>query len=386
MGDADPTAARAPDRCATDRPSAGLRVGAVAATAPGGAGAASSAAQQRLADAGCSPARRTSTRRPRGPCPGRRRPATTSPRCPRARAPPRSHPDADAGPGHRHQRLRGVDARPAAGSRGRARRAAAAPPARVSAASADHQRVRTSRSGATGDAVLRRARGRGARPPGSAPATAPAPAGRGRGRVEGRQHGDDHAVGREAALDLVPLCSESVSRTPGCSASSSASTPGNSAVPMHGVVSTVSDSVSIARSAPTAERAEPTPATISRACRAKTSPAAVRVAGRRLRSISRTPSSRSSAGDVRAHPGLRAVHLLGRGREPPAVDDREEGLQPVQLHWCACCLLAPGLRPRVRPQDSGALITNGPGPCEFRMVSRATRAGSDLRFRVLILE
>ena len=63
---------------------------------------------------------------------------------------------------------------------------------------------------------------------------------------------------------------------------------------MQGVVSTDSDSESMARSAPTAERAEPTPATISRACRASTCPAGVTVAGRRVRSISRTPSSRSS--------------------------------------------------------------------------------------------
>ena len=39
---------------------------------------------------------------------------------------------------------------------------------------------------------------------------------------------------------------------------------------MHGVVSTDSAADSMARMAPTAERAEPTPATISRACRAST--------------------------------------------------------------------------------------------------------------------
>ena len=37
-------------------------------------------------------------------------------------------------------------------------------------------------------------------------------------------------------------------------------------------------------------------------------------------------------GDVGAHPRLRAMDLGGRGGEPTAVDDREIGLQPVQLH------------------------------------------------------
>ena len=82
---------------------------------------------------------------------------------------------------------------------------------------------------------------------------------------------------------------------PGWVCASSARIPGKNAAPMHGVVSTVIGSVSIPRSAPTAERAAPTPATTSRACRAKTSPAEVSRAGRWVRSISRTPRSRSSA-------------------------------------------------------------------------------------------
>ena len=88
--------------------------------------------------------------------------------------------------------------------------------------------------------------------------------------------------------------SASSTRRPGRSAVTRARTAGNRAAPTQGVV--ISDRLrwSMPRSAPIAARADPTPATISRACRAKTSPAAVGVAGRRVRSSSRTPSCRSS--------------------------------------------------------------------------------------------
>ena len=162
---------------------------------------------------------------------------------------------------------------------------------------------------------------------------------------------------RRPGTGVRPSCqlrSASSTRRPGRSRRSrAASTCGNRAAPMHGVV--ISGQTALGpwpRRAPIAERAEPTPATISRACRAKTSPAAVRVAGRRLRSISRTPSCALERGDVRTHPRLRAVDLLGRGREPAAVDDREEGLQPVQVHAPEDRPATGAARPRAEPQDS----------------------------------
>ena len=82
---------------------------------------------------------------------------------------------------------------------------------------------------------------------------------------------------------------------PGWVFATSARIDGKNAAAMHGVVRTVMGSASIPRSAPTAERAAPTPATTSRACRANTSPAAVSRAGRWVRSTRRTPRSRSRA-------------------------------------------------------------------------------------------
>ena len=54
-------------------------------------------------------------------------------------------------------------------------------------------------------------------------------------------------------------------------------------------------------------------------------------------------------GDVRADARLGAVDRRGRSREPPAIRDREEGLQPVQLHPRILPRHAPALAPMTQP-------------------------------------
>ena len=129
-----------------------------------------------------------------------------------------------------------------------------------------------------------------------------------------------------------PARSTSDTRMPGWVFATSARIDGKNAAAMHGVVSTVIGSASIPRSAPTAERAAPTPATTSRACRAKHL-ARRGEPGGAVGAVDQAYAQVAlQGGDVRAHARLGAVDRRGRGREPPAVRDREEGLQPVQLH------------------------------------------------------
>ena len=109
-------------------------------------------------------------------------------------------------------------------------------------------------------------------------------------------------------------------------------TPGNSEPAMQGVVSTVSDSESMARSTPTAERAEPDPGDDLAGVPGQHLPGR-RQGGRAAGTVDQPhPELPLQPGDVRADPGLGPVHVLGGSREPPAVDHREKRLQPVQLH------------------------------------------------------
>ena len=136
--------------------------------------------------------------------------------------------------------------------------------------------------------------------PGPAPASVPARAPRSAIpalRVE-RTSAPLRARSRRPAVAVTALPAVFGQRDPGAADAGrarSAMTPGNKAAPMHGVVSTASDSEFIARRTSIADRAEPTSTRMSRACPAKIRPAGVSVAGRRVRSISCVPSSRSRA-------------------------------------------------------------------------------------------
>src|SRR6478672_4214539 len=88
--------------------------------------------------------------------------------------------------------------------------------------------------------------------------------------------------------------------------------------------------------------------------------------GRPARSIDQLRAELALEGrDVRADPRLGPMDVGGRRGEPAAVDNREEGLQPVQLHPTMV-----GMDRPARPSDTPWGSPAGPEEQVLRSVSR----------------